>query len=100
MALISAESLQGRLLFAIPKKGYLSCLESLMACRFTVSFMNDTGRLHEKCLELLAGDRSAQHYTPNPPCELLTLAYLGADIQFRRNNRLDVCLVVNHPIAL
>ncbi|CCL99531.1 uncharacterized protein FIBRA_01549 [Fibroporia radiculosa] len=51
-----AESLDGRLLFAIPKKG----------------------RLHEKCLELLA----------------------GADIQFRRHHRLDVCLVKNHPIAL
>jgi len=37
------------------------------------------GRLYEKCLELLA----------------------GADIQFRRHNRLDVALVRNHPdIAL
>ncbi|KAF8516444.1 ATP phosphoribosyltransferase [Hysterangium stoloniferum] len=50
------EALDGRLLFAIPKKG----------------------RLYEKALELLA----------------------GADIQFRRSNRLDVCLVQNHPIAL
>ncbi|KAI0783478.1 hypothetical protein C8Q75DRAFT_435468 [Abortiporus biennis] len=53
---MNAESLDGRLLFAIPKKG----------------------RLHEKCLELLS----------------------GADIQFRRHHRLDVCLVKNHPIAL
>ncbi|KDQ49912.1 hypothetical protein JAAARDRAFT_613222 [Jaapia argillacea MUCL 33604] len=53
---MNAESLDGRLLFAIPKKG----------------------RLHEKCLELLA----------------------GADIQFRRHHRLDVCLVKNHSIAL
>ncbi|TFK48828.1 ATP phosphoribosyltransferase [Heliocybe sulcata] len=53
---MNAESLDGRLLFAIPKKG----------------------RLHEKCLELLA----------------------GADIQFRRHHRLDVCLVKNHPMAL
>lgn len=53
---MNADSLDGRLLFAIPKKG----------------------RLHEKCLELLA----------------------GADIQFRRHHRLDVCLVKNHPIAL
>lgn len=53
---MNADSLNGRLLFAIPKKG----------------------RLHEKCLELLA----------------------GADIQFRRHHRLDVCLVKNHPIAL
>ncbi|KAJ7366141.1 ATP phosphoribosyltransferase [Mycena olivaceomarginata] len=53
---MNLESLDGRLLFAIPKKG----------------------RLHEKCLSILA----------------------GADIQFRRHNRLDVCLVQNHPIAL
>ncbi|TFK40517.1 ATP phosphoribosyltransferase [Crucibulum laeve] len=53
---MNLESLDGRLLFAIPKKG----------------------RLYEKCLTLLA----------------------GADIQFRRNNRLDVCLVQNHHIAL
>ncbi|EPQ54881.1 HisG-domain-containing protein [Gloeophyllum trabeum ATCC 11539] len=53
---MNAESLDGRLLFAIPKKG----------------------RLHEKCMELLA----------------------GADIQFRRHHRLDVCLVKNHPMAL
>lgn len=53
---MNSETLDGRLLFAIPKKG----------------------RLYEKCLALLA----------------------GADIQFRRNNRLDVCLVLNHRIAL
>ncbi|KAG2122403.1 hypothetical protein BD769DRAFT_1475216 [Suillus cothurnatus] len=53
---MNKDLLDGRLLFAIPKKG----------------------RLHEKCLELLS----------------------GADIQFRRANRLDVCLVMNHPIAL
>ncbi|KAJ7594274.1 ATP phosphoribosyltransferase [Mycena floridula] len=53
---MNADALKGRLLFAIPKKG----------------------RLHEKCLSILA----------------------GADIQFRRHNRLDVCIVQNHPIAL
>ncbi|KAF8627483.1 hypothetical protein AX17_006295 [Amanita inopinata Kibby_2008] len=53
---MSTDSLDGRLLFAIPKKG----------------------RLYDKCLELLA----------------------GADIQFRRPNRLDVCLALNHNIAL
>jgi len=53
---MNSESLDGRLLFAIPKKG----------------------RLHDKCLELLA----------------------GADIQFRRSHRLDVALVKNLPIAL
>lgn len=54
--LLSAENLNGRMLFAIPKKG----------------------RLYEKCLEILA----------------------GADIQFKRQHRLDVALVQNHPIAL
>ncbi|KAJ3274134.1 ATP phosphoribosyltransferase (ATP-PRTase) (ATP-PRT) [Terramyces sp. JEL0728] len=48
--------LEGRLLFAIPKKG----------------------RLHEQCLQLLA----------------------GADIQFTRRNRLDIALSTNLPIAL
>ncbi|PWN19825.1 putative ATP phosphoribosyltransferase [Microstroma glucosiphilum] len=54
--LFNKDALQGRMLFAIPKKG----------------------RLYEKCLELLS----------------------GADIQFRRQNRLDVALVMNHPMAL
>jgi len=53
---MNAESLDGRLLFAIPKKG----------------------RLYEKCLSLLS----------------------GADIQFRRHNRLDVCVSLNHDLAL
>lgn len=51
-----SESLKGRLLFAIPKKG----------------------RLYEHCLTLLS----------------------GADIQFTRSHRLDVCLVRNHNLAL
>ncbi|KAJ3769492.1 hypothetical protein FB446DRAFT_747726 [Lentinula raphanica] len=53
---MNVDSLDGRLLFAIPKKG----------------------RLYEKCLSILA----------------------GADIQFRRHARLDVCLALNQPIAL
>lgn len=53
---MNAEALNGRLLFAIPKKG----------------------RLYDKCLSLLA----------------------GVDIQFRRHHRLDLCLVLNHRIAL
>ncbi|KAL1893232.1 ATP phosphoribosyltransferase (ATP-PRTase) (ATP-PRT) [Ceratocystis pirilliformis] len=48
--------LEGRLLFAVPKKG----------------------RLNQACLNLLE----------------------GADIQFRREHRLDIALVKNHPIAL
>ncbi|CAO1615691.1 unnamed protein product [Jaminaea pallidilutea] len=54
--LFNKDALEGRMLFAIPKKG----------------------RLYDKCLELLS----------------------GADIQFRRQNRLDVALVHNHPMAL
>lgn len=53
---MNAGSLDGRLLFAIPKKG----------------------RLYEKCISLLA----------------------GADIQFRRHDRMDVCLSLNHHLAL
>ncbi|CAO1600726.1 ATP phosphoribosyltransferase (ATP-PRTase) (ATP-PRT) [Xanthoria calcicola] len=48
--------LEGRLLFAVPKKG----------------------RLQQATLDLLA----------------------GSDIQFRRDHRLDIALVKNHPIAL
>ncbi|KAI4130736.1 MAG: hypothetical protein LQ338_001572 [Usnochroma carphineum] len=48
--------LEGRLLFAVPKKG----------------------RLQQAALDLLA----------------------GSDIQFRRDHRLDIALVKNHPIAL
>ncbi len=49
-------SLNDRLLFAVPKKG----------------------RLHQSCLDLLS----------------------GSDIQFHRNNRLDIALVKNLPLAL
>jgi len=51
-----AESVKGRLLFAIPKKG----------------------RLYEKSVQMLA----------------------GADIQYSRSHRMDICLVANHPMAL
>ena len=50
------DSLNDRLLFAVPKKG----------------------RLHQQCLDLLS----------------------GSDIQFHRNNRLDIALVKNLPLAL
>lgn len=33
-------------------------------------------------------------------CRTLLMLLEGADIQFRRPNRLDVCMVQNHPIAL
>ncbi|KAI8913626.1 hypothetical protein EDD86DRAFT_187743 [Gorgonomyces haynaldii] len=54
--MFTPDDLQGRLLFAIPKKG----------------------RLHEQVLKLLS----------------------GADIQFRRSNRVDIALCSNMPIAL
>ncbi|KAF9452961.1 HisG-domain-containing protein [Macrolepiota fuliginosa MF-IS2] len=53
---MNTDTLDDRLLFALPKKG----------------------RLHEKCLQILA----------------------GADIQFRRPNRLDICVAQNLNIAL
>ncbi|GAA6031440.1 hypothetical protein JCM8097_005660 [Rhodosporidiobolus ruineniae] len=56
MADLLSQSLTGRCLFAIPKKG----------------------RLNAKVMEILA----------------------GADIQFTRSHRLDVCLVRNHNMAL
>ncbi|KAK0244582.1 ATP phosphoribosyltransferase [Armillaria nabsnona] len=74
MTHIDVESLDGRLLFAIPKKG----------------------RLYEKCLSILAGES----HSSDEPVHLRPISPLGADIQFRRHNRLDVCLVQNHPIAL
>lgn len=38
--------------------------------------------------------------TPFVLCHGLTNLRAGADIQFRRHHRLDVCLVKNHNIAL
>ncbi|KAG2361974.1 ATP phosphoribosyltransferase-domain-containing protein [Suillus spraguei] len=55
--------LDGRLLFAIPKKATLWCV-------------------------------------PPGISEIYLNKSVGADIQFRRHNRLDVCVVMNHPIAL
>ncbi|KAF7794189.1 hypothetical protein EIP86_005321 [Pleurotus ostreatoroseus] len=72
---MNKDSLEGRLLFAIPKKGTNLLHDSTSVSSLTAYGI---GRLHEKCMELIA----------------------GADIQFRRHNRLDVALVKNHPIAL
>lgn len=69
------DSLKDRLLFAIPKKGAQAFADLRTKARSTD---DGTGRLYEKCLELLQ----------------------GADVQFTRSHRLDVCLVRNHPIAL
>ncbi|KAG8796389.1 hypothetical protein FRC12_024565 [Ceratobasidium sp. 428] len=54
--LAEPDSLEDRLLLAVPKKG----------------------RLHDKCIDMLR----------------------GADLQFTKSNRLDICIVKNLPIAL
>lgn len=67
-------SLEGRLLFAVPKsKQLLYPAHSLSNC-----LHRPEGRLNATALNLLE----------------------GADIQFRRENRLDIALVKNLPIAL
>ncbi|KAK7001794.1 hypothetical protein R3P38DRAFT_3044488 [Favolaschia claudopus] len=72
------EDARGRFFFilgrALPRRDFALAKKRLNAFISTI-----TGRLHEKCLSILA----------------------GADIQFRRHNGLDVCLqvVVNDPIA-
>ncbi|GAA5990668.1 hypothetical protein JCM11641_001269 [Rhodosporidiobolus odoratus] len=64
------QSLKGRCLFGIPKKGepFISIADRITVLR----------RLYEKCVQLLS----------------------GADIQFTRSHRLDVALVRNHNMAL
>lgn len=85
--LFNKDALQGRMLFAIPKKGMCSLpshprqlppWHPLTPKSVPLCPSNPPGRLYEKCLELLS----------------------GADIQFKRQNRLDVALVQNHPMAL
>jgi len=56
----------------------MSALDDLAQTARLLFAVPKKGRLYEKTMELLA----------------------GADIQFRRSNRLDVCSVVNHPITL
>lgn len=67
------DSLQDRLLLAVPKKG----------------------RLMEKTLELLAGATTDYHWENHSADGMI-----GADIKYNRAHRLDVALVQNHPIAL
>lgn len=62
---------------------------------FCALFQTVSGRLHEKCLSILAGEQRRCS-----AARLIVNEAVGADIQFRRHNRLDVCLVQNHPIAL
>lgn len=47
---VDAEALEGRLLFAIPKKGIV-----FINPRRSVIYPESTGRLYEKCIELLSG---------------------------------------------
>lgn len=57
---------------------FLSASHSRLTSHSKLITFPSPGRLHEKCVELLA----------------------GADIKFNRQHRLDVALVQNHPIAL
>jgi ATP phosphoribosyltransferase len=69
-------SLNDRLLFAVPKSESLPYplekLCSILKCHCV------EGRLHQPCIDLLA----------------------GSDIQFHRHSRLDIALVKNFPLAL
>ncbi|KAF7559576.1 hypothetical protein G7046_g4567 [Stylonectria norvegica] len=75
----STGALEGRLLFAVPKSTYArpNAIPKAEKPQLTSSFYLE-GRLNSATLNLLE----------------------GADIQFRRENRLDIALVKNLPIAL
>ena len=47
-----SESLNGRLLFAIPKKGEI---EGVLRWAAAAEVFHSSGRLHDTCVELLAG---------------------------------------------
>jgi ATP phosphoribosyltransferase len=68
-------SLNDRLLFAVPKSMYLTKHELE---RSSANCEPTEGRLHQVCLDLLH----------------------GSDIQFHRHSRLDIALVKNLPLAL
>lgn len=74
--------LPDRLLFAVPKSTYLyEILSEVFGIKFLLEnsqALTIEGRLYEKCCQLLA----------------------GADIQFRRSNRLDIALSTNMAVAL
>lgn len=98
------ESLKGRCLFAIPKKGKLfprSSSHSSIATSLT-----DPLDTQGDCMRnVFSFSQVRRRRTPdNPVLEAaLTLASgrcAGADIQFTRSHRLDVCLVRNHNMAL
>ena len=52
--MLDADALSGRLLFAIPKKG--PCILHGQGIQHILILLTTLGRLHEKCLELLAGE--------------------------------------------
>lgn len=84
--LTPVKSLEGRLLFAVPKsksptpppQTYRAHAPALPSYRRKLTHPSSEGRLQQASLNLLE----------------------GADIQFRRENRLDIALVKNLPIAL
>lgn len=86
-----ADALDGRLLFAIPKKG---------PTRFYCFHGSDSSfRTKDVCMRSVLNCWQVKF----PGVRFIELSVdvsTGADIQFRRHHRLDVCLVKNHPIAL
>ena len=86
------DSLDGRLLFAIPKKG-----ETLNRtfCFIVLKFKQEDYTRNVSRYWLV------HSWSPPKRFELIyRFPYKGADIQFRRHNRLDVCLSLNHHLAL
>jgi hypothetical protein len=90
-----ADSVQGRLLFAIPKKGASDCFVSLdLFYRPRHLSRPIIRRLHKtprRCVCFIL--HLIDHQTK-------TRILAGADIKFFRSNRLDVSVVQNHNIAL
>jgi len=93
--------LNGRLLFAIPKKG-ASALD-----RSTNDHMGPFDNHYSQVVftrDVLSSLPVCEPCSMRPCYGLTHVARVpsqpGADIQFNRPNRLDVCLVQNHQLAL
>lgn len=98
------ESLKGRCLFAIPKKGQSLTSHIIQSHKESTTHSlphYPVGRLYEKCTQVLAGNSPIPSYLQYEQ-ELINFScfVLGADVQFTRSHRLDVCLVRNHNMAL
>ncbi|CEQ40062.1 SPOSA6832_01645, partial [Sporobolomyces salmonicolor] len=98
-----SESLKGRCLFAIPKKGQpVSCRRDL--ARSTLELMlfplAQAVSTRSVCSCLPVRLSMALILKACESRELTNEHSTGADIQFTRSHRLDVCLVRNHNMAL